>query len=61
MKKKKVKKNKDITPTSVAFKTEKLNALKGHPLHKDKKLSISWILNQLLDKFLSGEITIGYP
>lgn len=49
---------KPITTTSVAFKTENLEALKAHPLHQKKDLSISWIVNKLVEKFRAGVVTI---
>ena len=52
---------KEITTTSVAFKTELLNGVKAHALHSEKRLSVSWITNQLFAKFLAGETVIEYP
>lgn len=51
--------SKPITTTSVAFKTQILDGLKAHELHAKKDLSISWIVNTLSEKLLSGEITIN--
>lgn len=55
-KKKKV--NKSITTTSVAFKEENLNFIKNHDLHKKGDLSVSWIINKLIEKFRDGSVTL---
>ncbi len=39
---------KDITTTSVAFKTENLDYLKAHDMHVRDSLSISWIINRMI-------------
>lgn len=50
--------NKPITTTSVAFKTENLEYLKNHDLHVKKDLSVTWIVNNLIEKLRDGVITI---
>lgn len=52
------KSGKDITTTSVAFKTENIEGLKRHDLHIKNDLSVSWIINKLTEKFLEGAIPI---
>lgn len=47
-----------ITTTSVAFKTPTLDGLKACHLHQNEERSVSWIVNKLCDKFLSGETVI---
>ncbi len=49
---------KEITTTSVAFKTENLEFLKAHDMHVKDDLSISWIVNRLIVKFRDGGVTL---
>lgn len=49
---------KEITTTSVAFKTENLEFLKTHNLHVKDDLSISWIVNRLIAKFRDDGIAL---
>lgn len=48
----------NITTRSVAFKTVNLDGLKAHPVCKDENLSVSWVINRLVSKFLSGEVVL---
>lgn len=48
----------EITTTSVAFKTQTLNALKEHDICKKNRLSVSWVVNKLIDKFLACDVTL---
>lgn len=56
---KREKSSRSITTTSVAFKTDNLKALKDHDMHKKNDLSVSWIINKLVEKFREGDITIN--
>ena len=49
---------KEITTTSVAFKTENLDYLKAHDLHVKRDQSVSWIVNQLIVKLRDGGIAL---
>lgn len=48
-----------ITISSVAFKTVAYNKLKAHKIVKSQDRSVSWVVNQLIDKFLAGKVDIG--
>lgn len=52
------KSGRNITGTSIAFETSTLEGLRSHELHTKKKLSVSWIVNQLAEKFLKGETVL---
>ena len=52
------KRSADITTTSVAFKTPILEGLKKHELVTEKERSVSYIVNRLSEKFLTGEIPL---
>lgn len=48
----------DIITTSVAFRAKNLSGLKAHKKHVEDHLSVSWIVNRLVEKFLASEISI---
>lgn len=49
---------KDWVATSIAFKLANLKFIKSHPLHTRDDVSVSWIINKLIEKFRAGEITL---
>lgn len=48
----------DYSVTSISFRKHTLEGLKNHDIcHPDKNnLSVTWVVNKLVDKFLAGEI-----
>ncbi len=50
--------SKKWSTTSIAFRQGNLEALKAQDLHAKNNLSISWIVNKLVEKFLAGGITL---
>lgn len=53
------KKGKTITTTSVVFKTPTLEGLKSHDLVVNHDRSVSWVVNQLCEKFLAGDVKLS--
>lgn len=49
---------KDWVSTSIAFKKLNLDYLKNHDLYKRGDVSVSWIVNKLVEKFKLGEIAL---
>jgi hypothetical protein len=58
IKRRKGKGRKDWVSTSIAFKKANLDYLKEHDLYTQGDVSVSWIVNKLVEKFKTGDIAL---